>query len=334
MRPSSAVVAFGALALLAFASPLHAQDPAPASKAAPAAISDQARQHFNAGVTLLQDPEGEKVEEAYREFRTAYDLSGSAKILGNMGFCAMRLERDGEAIDAYSRYLREVPDIDADERAQIVRDLQTLQVGVVRLTIEVNKPGVRILDERIPVRGARVTNGYGPIDKKLEIGVRPGHHVLTAKLAGHEDATWEVEAYAGSKDKFAFTMKEPPPPPTVASPSSGPSVGPWITIATGGALLVAGAITGVIALGKTSDIENKCPNDTCPRSFDLDGERSTAKTFVRVTDVLLLTGGIVTVGGLTWLLLDRKSEPKKTGLAGTGVGCGPDGCRASWKVAF
>ncbi len=276
------------------------------SPAASAEISDEAKQHFRAGVALLQDPEGEKVEEAYREFKTAFDLSGSPKILGNMGFCAMRLERDGEAIEAYSRYLREVPNIDPEERAQIVRDLQTLQVGVVRLTLEFDRPGVTILDERIPVRGARVTNAYGPAQTtKIEIGVRPGHHVITAKLLGYEDAVWELEAYAGSRDRHAFTLHEPPrplppgPPPETAK---GPGPGPWILMGSGAALLVAGTVTGVIALGKTNDIEDRCPNDVCPRSFDLDDDRATAKTFVRVTDVLLVVGGLAVVGGAAWYL--------------------------------
>ena len=281
-------------------------------------ISAEAKEHFKAGVSLLQDPEGEKVEEAYREFKTAYEMSGSAKILGNMGFCAMRLERDGEAIDAYSRYIREVQDIDPDERAQIVRDLQTLTVGVVRISIDVNVPGVTIIDERVPVRGMRVTNAYGPIgeSKKIEIGVRPGHHILTAKVPGREEATWELEAHAGSKEKYSFVLKEAPKPvPPGQGPSTGESrgagVGPWIAMGTGGALLVAATITGVIALGKTNDIKDRCPNDTCPRSFDLDEERSSAKTFVRITDVLLITGGVVAAGGLGWLLFAGGSDSKK-----------------------
>lgn len=283
-----------------------------------APISEDARRHFRAGVALLQDPEGEKVEEAYREFRAAFDLSGSPKILGNMGFCAMRLERDGEAIDAYSRYLREVPDIDPEERAQIVRDLQTLQVGIVRLTLEVDKPGVRILDERIPVRGARVTNAYGPVSDKVEIGVRPGHHVITARLPGHEPAVWELEAYAGSRDRHVYTMRETPrapapavaaaPAPAAESGSSGPGPGPFVLMGGGAALLVAGTVTGVIALGKASDIETRCPNDLCPRTFDLDGERASAKTFVRVTDVLLLVGGLATLAGAGWLLFGGGGE--------------------------
>ena len=317
----------------------------PAAKPPPTGTSDEAKSHFAAGVQLLQDPEGEKVEEAYREFRTAFDLSGSPKILGNMGFCAMRLERDGEAIEAYTRYLREVPDIDADERAQIIRDLQTLTIGIARLTIEVDKPGVRIVDVRIPVRGERVTNTYGPITNgKLEIGVRPGHHVVTAKLADHEDVTWEIDAFAATRDRNAYTMK----PRVVATPNAGDggrstNVGPFVLIGLGGAMLVGGAITGMLALGKANDIADKCPGDVCPVNYDLDGARSSAKTFVRITDVLLIGGGIVAAGGLTWFFLDRgksEKEPAKSALGSRpwtplpSAGCGPDGCRASMKVVF
>ncbi|MBS2016023.1 MAG: hypothetical protein JST00_24285 [Deltaproteobacteria bacterium] len=336
----------------AFAQEAPAQPAAPAQASPPKAppqpsgISEEAKRHFAAGVTLLQDPEGEKVEEAYREFRTAYDLSSSPKILGNMGFCAMRLERDGEAIDAYSRYLREVPDIDADERAQIVRDLQTLTVGVARISIEVNKPGVRILDVRIPVRGDRITNAYGPVTNgKLEIGIRPGHHVITAKLPDHEDETWELDAYAATRDKRTFTMRERvvAPPPSAAPVASSTNVGPYIVMGIGGAMLVGGAITGIVALGQTSDIESKCPGDVCPNSFDLEDARSTAKTFVRVTDVMLIGGAIVGAGGLAWLLLSgsgSKEAPKAASVAPARMrpvplaGCSAEGCRASVKVAW
>ncbi|HSO36275.1 MAG TPA: hypothetical protein VLT33_27295, partial [Labilithrix sp.] len=70
----------GALAVMLVASRALADEPtvapaAPTAPAAPAAppktnpsgISEEARMHFAAGVALLQDPEGEKVEDAYRE---------------------------------------------------------------------------------------------------------------------------------------------------------------------------------------------------------------------------------------------------------------------------
>lgn len=304
-----------------------------------AAISPEAKQHFEAGVAFLQDPEGEKIEEAYREFKVAFDMSQSPKVLGNMGLCAMKLERDGEAIDAYSRYLREVPDIDAEERAQIVRDLQTLTVGVSRLTIEVDKPGASIVDVRVPIRGERITNVYGPVkDGKIEIGVRPGHHVFTARLAGHDEQTWETEVYASARDKHAFVMPfHVERRGDVGMPSSsGRSVGPFIVMGVGGAMIVAGAITGVVALGKSNDIADKCPNDKCPKSFDLDDARSSARTWVRVTDVLMIGGGVVALGGLGWWFFthdDPYNRPVGLLRNVTG-GCSANGCSAAWTGKF
>lgn len=314
---TASIVLCGAQTASAQGAPADAQPSAP-SPAAPApaptpsapAISEQAKQHFNAGVALLQDPEGEKVEEAYRQFKTAYELSGSPKILGNMGFCAMRLERDGEAVDAYSRYLREVKDIDPEEHAQIVRDLQTLTVGITRLTLEVNVPGATIIDERVPVRGAHVTNAYGPVKTKLDIGVRPGHHIFTAKVAGREDAVWEVEAYAGGKEQHSFVLREPPKPVAVAREEKPSLTGPILLVSAGGAMLVAGGITGIVALNKTGDIEERCPKDICPRSFDLNDARSSARTFVGITDLLLVLGSVTVLGGLYWGYRASSSEPK------------------------
>jgi hypothetical protein len=336
-----------ALATLLVASNALADEPtAPAAKANPAGISDEAKTHFAAGLALLQDPEGEKVEEAYREFRAAYDLSGSPKILGNMGFCAMRLERDGEAIEAYARYLREVPDIDADERAQIVRDLQTLTIGVARLGIQTDKPAVRLIDVRIPVRGQPVTNTYGPVDGKLEVGVRPGHHTITAKLADHEDAVWEFDAFAGSRDRFSFMMRPRVVAPVGGTEARSGNIGPWLVMGIGSAMLVGGTVTGIVALGKTHDIEARCPKDVCPKKgFDLESARSNAKTFVRVTDVLLIGGSVVTLGGVGWLFFggdkgDKgdKAIPPPAARAGARAvpraGCGPGGCRAELEVVF
>lgn len=338
------------LSLAAVTSPALGDEPKEEPPAAEGATSsggipEEARKHFAAGVALLQDPDGAKVEEAYREFKAAYDISGSPKILGNMGLCAMRLERDGEAIDAYSRYLREVPDIDPEERAQIVRDLETLTVGVARLTIEVNVPGARIVDVRIPVRGDRITNLYGPVTGKLQIGVRPGHHVITARLAGYEDAVWELEAYAGGRESHTLTLRRPAPvavvPVRPAAPlaeqpeSRGPGIAPWLLVGGGATMLAASAVTGIVALGKSSDIADRCPNDVCPASFDLEGQRSDAKTFVRITDVLLIGGAALTLGGVGWLLF-ASDGPARAGRRAPlpTASCGPSGCQAGWRGTF
>ncbi|MBL9110833.1 MAG: hypothetical protein JNM74_16230 [Myxococcales bacterium] len=344
----SLLASAGLFVVLAGSSLAHAAD----------AISDEARTHFKAGVSLLQDPEGERVEEAYREFKAAYAISKSPKILGNMGFCAMRLERDGEAIEAYSQYLREVPDIDADERAQITRDVSTLSVGVVRVTIKVTAPAgskVLVSDVRTPVKGEKITNAYpfeiapGQTSVSVSLGVRSGHHVMTVRSPGFVDETWELDALAGSKESREVTLKAPPkdapPPPVVTRPEAPPaepsrSIAPWVVAGVGGAMMAVGAVTGVVALGKESDIANACPNDVCPAAFDLAGARSSAKTFIGVTDVLLIGGGVVLAGGITWALLSSPSSAPKAGalprkrtpeLAGA---CGPTGCSGTLKVTF
>src|SRR5678815_573648 len=118
-------------------------------------INQEARAHFNAGVNLLQDPDGARYEEAYSEFKAAYRASPSWKILGNLGIGAMKLERDGEAIEAFKRYLREGgADVEDEERAQFERDISTLEAGVVRLTVDSDPPGAIVEDQRFASSGS------------------------------------------------------------------------------------------------------------------------------------------------------------------------------------
>src|SRR5690349_13075705 len=165
---------------------------APAAYAQDGEINDQARAHFQAGVNFLQDPDGARYEEAYREFSAAYRSSPSWKILGNLGIAAMKLERDGEAIDAFEKYLAGgAAALPAEDRAQFERDLGTLKAGVVKLSIDLSQAGATLVDERLPVTGSAVRNIYAPGETHLDIGVRSGHHKITAKLAGYADEVWE-----------------------------------------------------------------------------------------------------------------------------------------------
>src|SRR6186713_877066 len=89
-------------------------------------ITEAARQHFKAGVNFMQDPDGARYEEAYREFTAAYAASPSWKILGNLGIASMKLERDGEAIGAFEKYLAGgQASLAPEEKEQFQRDLGT-----------------------------------------------------------------------------------------------------------------------------------------------------------------------------------------------------------------
>jgi hypothetical protein len=300
-------------------------------------IGEEAKKHFQAGVALLQDPDGEKVEDAYRQFKTAYDLSQSPKVLGNIALCAMKIERDGEAIDAYTRYLREVPDIDTDERAQIVRDLQTLTVGVARITLRIDRPGARVVDVRIPVRGDRITNVYPNIANSVDLGLRPGHHLVSVRVDGYDEAVWETDVYAGGREQHDFSLHPKTASQQAHATAPEPqsrNLGPIVGLGVAGAMLLTGAVTGVIALGKTNDIQARCANDACTRTFDLEAARASAKTFVRATDVLLAAGAVVSLGSLTWLYFAYKKDANKTARSLPDASCGPLGCNLTYQGQF
>jgi hypothetical protein len=241
--------------------------------AAEVPISDEARAHFAAGVNLLQDPDGARYEEAYREFKEAYARSPSWKILGNLGITAMKLERDSEAIDAFKKYLAEGgKQIDAEERAQVQRDLSTLESGAARLTLQSEPAGATIEDERFPATGQPIRNAYSTGGAPLVIGVRPGRHRFTAKLAGRTDVVWEVELSPRQEESRTFVMPEPvtappPRPAPVASPSpvtppaspaaepsgSGLRTGAYVALGAGVVGLGVGTFFGLRARGKYAD---------------------------------------------------------------------------------
>ncbi|HKQ69602.1 MAG TPA: hypothetical protein VJT73_09695 [Polyangiaceae bacterium] len=296
---------------------------APLARAADAPISEEAKLHFQAGVNLLKDPDGARYEEAYREFRTAYSASNSYKVLGNLALCAMKLERDGEAVDAYQKYLEHAAELDPGEVQQIKTDLATLKAGLVALTLNVDQPGVSVSDVRLPTRGDKITNLYGPYtEKSFQIGVRAGHHVVTIKLTGYDDFSWEFDAKSGApvtKDivlkkvevaASAVTSPAPGAEPDLRrpEPSKGPQAGFYIGLATTGAFAAGTVIVGLMALSNKSEFKDVNNGFNPPSARDLEDK---GKTLNLVTDLLL--GGTVVAAGITTYLAFNRGASKKTG---------------------
>ncbi len=247
--------------------PAQAKD-APAAKNA---VSPAAREHFNAGVSLLQDPDGARYEEAYQEFKTAYADSPSWKILGNLGICAMKLERDREAIEAFRRYLSEGKDqIDADERQQVERDLATLEAAMATVTFTSSAKDVQIFDERLSSSGGVSRNSYGPFEGSLELGLRPGRHRIVASSPGLGDVTFELQV--GSKAVLTKDIDFSTPAEATTSTTLSPTAAPaeesgsdlrWAAYASLGVGLLgvgAGTAFAVLSSNKYDEANSMCPN--------------------------------------------------------------------------
>lgn len=290
-------------------------------------ITDKARSHFRAGVNLLQDPDGARYEEAYRQFKAAYAESPSWKILGNLGVSAMKLEKDGEAMDAFSTYLSEGGDeVTEQERAQFQRDIETLKASVATIRIAAQPAALTLVDERVTHSGGSIRNRYDVTGGATELRIRAGHHKITARAPGYEEAVWEFDASASESLTHSFELQPP-----AAQPADSPALpadtgtyrpiplGVWIGAGVTGALAVGAVSTGIVALGKNSKYQDA--NDAG------DGEaadlRDQVKTFNLVTDVLI-GASVVSAAVTTVVFLTRPSKPRPTAWQLT-PSAGPDG---------
>jgi hypothetical protein len=302
---------------------------------------DDTVKHFAAGVAYLEDPDGARYEEAYAEFKKAYELSQSPKVLGNLGLCAMKLERDGEAIEAFTRYLTEVDDVDPEERAQSTRDLQTLLAGAVHVSVSTDlraRDGasrIDIVDTRTPSRGAPIANVYSMTGQQAELVLRPGRHTLAIRIGGVQSGAWEFDAGPGARLAHTFAAqdaRDASARPTSPTPSR---VGPILFIGVGVAALAAGGVLGLATLDKVRSIEDKCPNDLCPPAT-YDDELASAHAYVRTTDYLLLGGGVAAAVGLTWFVVSSSRSPASDRRApvAASVACASPFCGGVVKVGF
>jgi len=284
-------------------------DPVEPKGASPAAM-DEARKHFQTGVLLLQDPAAPRYEEAYREFREAYSLSKSPKVLGNLGLSAMALERDEEALAAYEQYLKEMPNLDAAERAQVEQDVLTLKAVLAHVQLSVYPPGALIVDQRIPVQGRPVTNTYVTDEGKARIGVRQGHHKVVVRLAGYVDSEWEFDIRGGEVLVHQFRLEERRAQSVGTVKSRPVPTGVYIGAGVAGVLAATGLVTSLVALSHPSQYEELNDGRHVDEAKD---ERASGRTMNVASDVLFGTA-FVAAGITAYLYFTRPTveTPQKS----------------------
>ncbi len=114
---------------------------------------------------------------------------------------------------------------------------------------------------------------------------------------------------------------------------------PYIILGTGGAMLAGAVVTGVIANGRVSDLEDACPGDRCPEEFDLGGERTSARRTVIATDVLLAGGVAVAATGAVLAIVQHNrhagaGDDEDEARVRVGAACGPTGCSVALQGSF
>jgi len=307
----------------------------------------EGKRAFKAGVLLLQDPDGAKYDEALVEFRRAYQSLGTWKVLGNIGLCALKLERDGEAIEAYEKYLAGGrSEIDKDERAQVDRDLQRLRNQLVKVQLEA-PAGTQLSDDRTTTQGSHIGNLYTMSGSTMTLGLHPGRHLLVAKNADGQ-ARWEVELLPASSVSHKFEMgggapaaaqiaAAAPPAPAAALPAtpeasgtvavgadssipeSPPSSKRTLAFVVGGVGVVglgAGVLFTVMRSSKVSESEDLCtgPSGACPETqrTRIDELDASARTNGALAVVGFAVGAVGLGTGAALLLMKPSSQAPPT----------------------
>jgi hypothetical protein len=289
---------------------------APEARAADPSRIAEGKKYFAAGVALVNDPDGPRYEDALVQFRKAFDALGAWKILVNIAICSLRLERDGDAIEAYEKYLvAGGNEIDKSERTDIERDLATLRVQLVRLHLDLRAANGSVVDERMDARGSRIVNRYLATQRTLDLGVHPGHHLVTFQVANQE-ARWEVDLAPGTAVSHAFDIGEPTT--RAASERVAPETSPALRAAMFGALgvgvvgLGVGTVFALQSHGKRTRVDGLCPDDRCPvaSADEIADLQAQASTDGKIAAASLVAGGVGVATGGALFFVTRAREAR------------------------
>jgi hypothetical protein len=166
----------------------------------------------------------------------------------------------------------------------------------------------------------------------LKRPVDPGSHKVTATADGFKPADTTFSVAEGGSAAATLKMEKAPPgeagAAVVAGPTPGQGTSPTepgadtgskgsmnktlalVAFGVGGAGLVVGAITGVIALGKASDLKDKCDaNKNCPTTAQSDVD--SYKSVGTISTIGFIVAGVGGVAGVVLLL----TAPKDNGAA-------------------
>jgi hypothetical protein len=314
------ISAITACAMFAAAVPVYAETKAKKPEEDPKVA--EAKKHMEAGATFFNDPNGHKCEEAFNEFEKAYELVGSLNALKGMAFCAMYLERDGEAIELYETLLeRKGSQIDRADKQQIEADLKALRQVVAVVTLKTDTPGLTVIDTRTPSKGYPITNRYKIEENQLQLGVHPGVHEFRASVDGKPEQVWRIEIKnSGNYDRsFDFggassDQKDKTPPVTTPKPSRPIPKSVFIVGGATVALGIAGGVVGGLASAARTEYEAANGNES--DTAKLESMRSNIVTMNLIADISF---GLALAGAATTVVLflkrpEKKPEPAKDAL--------------------
>jgi Tfp pilus assembly protein PilF len=327
-RPRRALALALCLSIVAPAAAVHAQ-PRPEGAAPSRQELDEAQRRYKRGLELFNEGQ---YEASMIEFRRAYELAPSYKILFNIAQVNRQINDYARAVEFFERYLREGGSNLAPARvAEVQKELERLRQRVARLEVTSNVAGAEVSVDDLSV-------GRTPFAQPLLVNA--GRRKLVAVAEGRPSVTRVVEVAGAESMRVPLDFAEVPdlaraPPPGVAPapapvgpratpaeapPGAGPQAAPgprvpWLAWGVTGALAVGAGVTGVLALQAQSHFEEHRETFNTTRA-ELDDQNDKARRLGIVTDVLI--GATAIAAGVS-LYLTLSAGPQGGGATAGAV---------------
>jgi hypothetical protein len=157
----------------------------------------RARLHFQQGVALFQE---RNYDAALAEFQGAYAASPEPIVLYNMGLTYKALFRYSEAVDVFSRYLKETAargeTIAPERKTEVEGIIAEMKSLLADVTVVVQPP-----DATVRVDGRAVTMGIEGIVK-----LAAGTHVIDASAPDYTPDRRDVTVVAGNPQTVVLKL--------------------------------------------------------------------------------------------------------------------------------
>jgi hypothetical protein len=273
--------------------------------------------------------ESKDYKSAEDRFRRAETLVHAPTLMLGLARALAGLGRYVEAQETYNRIIREgvspgAPEAFKRALGDAKREVEGVSAKIGGVTITVRAAGgVELPNAKVVLDGSPVSTASLGVRRSID----PGSHVLQVSGDGLKAAEVRFDVTAGGSVDQPVTLDPdtsatPPvsetapvalgtaPPASDAAPagSGGGARGvlPWVAFSVGAIGLGVGAVTGLLAMGKHSDLAKECGPTTCPLQFqnDLDSYH----TMALVSTVGFIAGGVGVATGAILLLTQPKAD--------------------------
>ena len=266
----------------------------------PPRAQNEAMRRFNRAVELYQDGD---YAASLIEFKKAYELAPSYKLLYQIGQVYYKLRDYAGAFRAFDQYLAQGSnELTPERRAEVQEELNLLKERTGYIEINTDVVGAQVTIDGDPV-------GTTPLDSSVLVSV--GVRRIAVSADGRQTVTRSVTV--AGQEQYSLTFELPLIAAAVdtavpAATTSRMTVWSWVGIGAAAALGAGATVTGISALGAESSFSEMAYFGSAPDKRIKDQQRKIDN--LALTTDILAGAAILTLGTTLVLTFTRDLSPK------------------------